>query len=86
MYVLNIFIFVSKQSMHRCFAHVINLGVVDVMGEITQVAVIETTTAIWEFDPDLPGNRIMGGLLDVIAALRTLAVKVCLSLLHLSDA
>ncbi|KAH9058016.1 hypothetical protein EDB83DRAFT_2520902 [Lactarius deliciosus] len=41
-----------------------------------KIAVVETTTVIWEYDPDLPGNRILGGLLDVIAAIRTLAVKI----------
>jgi hypothetical protein len=46
------------------------------MGHITKIAAVETATAIWEYDPDLPGNRILGGSLDVIAAIRTLAVKV----------
>jgi hypothetical protein len=60
----------------RCLAHIVNLGVVAVMGHITKIAAVETTTAIWEYDPDLPDNRILGGSLDVIAAIRTLAVKV----------
>jgi hypothetical protein len=68
----NPFIFIP-----RCLAHVVNLGNIDVMKHITKIAAVETTTAIWEFDPDLPGNRILGGSLDVIAAIRTLAVKVC---------
>ncbi|KAH9058984.1 hypothetical protein EDB83DRAFT_2315880 [Lactarius deliciosus] len=59
----------------RCLAHVVNLGNIDVMAHITKIAVVETTTAIWEYDPDLPGNRILGGSLDVIAAIHTLAVK-----------
>jgi hypothetical protein len=46
------------------------------MGHITKIAAVETTSAIWEYDPDLPDNRILGGSLDVIAAIRTLAVKV----------
>lgn len=53
------------------------------MGRITQIAAIETTTAIWEYDPDLPNNRIMNGSLDAVAALRTLAVKVGFNLLDL---
>lgn len=68
--------FLILSDFSRCFAHVINLGVVDVMGCITQIAAIETTTAIWEYDPELANNRIMNGSLDAIAALRTLAVKV----------
>jgi hypothetical protein len=47
------------------------------MGHITKIAAVETTAAIWEYDPDLPNNQILGGSLDVIAAIRTLAVKVC---------
>ena len=46
------------------------------MSHITKIAAVETTSAIWEYDPDLPNNRILGGSLDVIAAIRTLAVKV----------
>jgi hypothetical protein len=47
------------------------------MSSITKIANVETTTAIWEFDPTLPNNRILGDSLDVIAAVRTLAIKVC---------
>jgi hypothetical protein len=36
---------------------------------------IETRTAIWEYDPDLPGNHLLGGSLDVIAAIRTLTIN-----------
>ena len=48
------------------------------MACITRMAAIETTTAIWDYDPDLPKNRIMNGSLpvDAVAALRTLSVKV----------
>jgi hypothetical protein len=56
---------------------VVNLGNIDMMKHITKIAAVETTTAIWEFDPEVPGNWILGGSLDVIAAIRTLAVKVC---------
>jgi hypothetical protein len=56
---------------------VVNLANVAVMGHITKIAVIENTNAIWEYDPELPNNRVLGGSLDVVAALRTLVVKVC---------
>ncbi|KAF8868046.1 hypothetical protein BD779DRAFT_1684807 [Infundibulicybe gibba] len=59
-----------------CLAHVINLTTVDVMSHITKIAAVETTTAIWEYDPSLPGNCVLGESLDVIATIRTLAVKV----------
>jgi hypothetical protein len=46
------------------------------MSHITKLAAIETTSAIWEFDPSEPGNRVLGGGVDVIATIRTLAIKV----------
>jgi hypothetical protein len=59
-----------------CLGHVINLGNVDVMGHITKIAAVENATAIWEYDPTREDNRVLGGSLDVIAAIRTLAIKV----------
>jgi hypothetical protein len=50
------------------------------MKNITQIAAVETATAIWEYDPTLPDNRVLGGSLDVIAAIRTLAIKVSLDI------
>jgi hypothetical protein len=49
------------------------------MARITKIAAVETTTAIWEYDPSLSDNRVLGGSLDVIAAIRTLAIKACLN-------
>src|SRR6266849_3051575 len=46
------------------------------MGHITKIAAVENTTAIWEYDPDLYDNCVLGGSLDVIAAVRTIAIKV----------
>lgn len=63
-------------SYPRCLEHVINLATVAVMGSITKIAAIENAQAIWEFDPTLDGNRVLGGSLDVIAAIRTIAIKV----------
>jgi len=60
----------------RCLGHVINLGNVDVMSNVTKIAAVENATAIWEYDPTLENNRVLGGSLDVIAAIRTLAIKV----------
>ncbi|KAF8057816.1 hypothetical protein FPV67DRAFT_1400203, partial [Lyophyllum atratum] len=34
-----------------CLEHVVNLANVDVMDHITKLAAIETTSAIWEYDP-----------------------------------
>jgi hypothetical protein len=55
---------------------VVNLAEVAVMTHITKIAAVETATAIWEYDPSLPDNRVLNGSLDVIAAIRTLAIKV----------
>lgn len=60
----------------RCLEHVVNLANVALMGHITKIAAVETQTAIWEYDPDEPDNRVLGGSLDVIAAIRTIAIKV----------
>lgn len=66
----------SARSFLRCLAHVVNLGNVDVMTHITKIAVVENAMAIWEYDPSCEDNRVLGGSLDVIAAIRTLAIKV----------
>jgi hypothetical protein len=52
------------------------------MGHITKIAAIETTSAIWEYDPLLLDNCMLGGLLDVISAICTIAIKVCHVLLY----
>ena len=46
------------------------------MSHIIKITAVETATAIWEYDPDLPDNRVLGGSLDVIAAVQTVAIKV----------
>jgi hypothetical protein len=46
------------------------------MGHITKIAGVKNATAIWEYDPTHEDNRVLGGSLDVIAAIRTLAIKV----------
>jgi hypothetical protein len=60
----------------RCLEHVINLANIAVMSHITKIAAVENQTAIWEYDPDEADNRVLGGSLDVIAAIRTIAIKV----------
>lgn len=46
------------------------------MSVITRTVAIETTTAIWEYNPMPPNNRVLGDSLDVVAAIRTLAIKI----------
>ena len=60
-----------------CLRHVVQLSNVSFMGRIMRVATIENANAIWEYDPTLPENRVLSGSLDVIIAVRTLAIKVC---------
>ena len=61
-----------------CLVHVVNLGITNVMAVLTKTATIETMSAIWEYDPTLPGSCVLGDALDVIAAVHTLAIKVSL--------
>ena len=56
--------------------HVVNLGLTDFMSIITRLATIETTMAIWEYDPTLPQNRLLEGSIDVVAALQMLVIKI----------
>ena len=67
--------------MNSCLEHVTHPANTAVMGKITKISIIDTTNAIWEFNSSLSRNRILGNdrelLLDVIAALHTLIIKVC---------
>jgi hypothetical protein len=53
------------------------------MSHITKIAAAENATAIWEYDPTRPDNRVLGGSLDVIAAIRTLAIKVSIYIIYI---
>ena len=66
----------ANPFLHRCFGHVVNIANVAIMGHITRIAAVENATAIWEYNPELPGNRVLGGSLDVIGSIRTIAIKV----------
>jgi len=46
------------------------------MSQLTKIVVMQTMSAIWEYDPDLQDNCVLSGSLDVIAAICTLAIKV----------
>ncbi|KAF8230233.1 hypothetical protein L208DRAFT_1123454, partial [Tricholoma matsutake] len=59
-----------------CLEHVVNLANIDVMAHITKIAAVEMATAIWEYDPEMPANRVFSRSLDVIATIRTLAIKI----------
>ena len=49
------------------------------MDHITKITAVETATVIWEDDSSLFDNHVLNGSLDVIAAIRTLAIKVCIT-------
>src|SRR6266404_8972495 len=72
-----IYSFNSLQHRLPCLAHVINLSVIAIMSTITKIANVENMSSIWDFNPTLPKSHIFEGSLDVITAVRTLAVKVC---------
>jgi hypothetical protein len=72
----NIHTFQADQHRLPCLAHVINLAIVAIMSELTKTAAAETAAAVWDFDPTLPGNQVLGDRLDVVAAIRTLTVKI----------
>ncbi|KAF8231985.1 hypothetical protein L208DRAFT_1124835, partial [Tricholoma matsutake] len=59
-----------------CLEHVVNLANINIMAHITKIMAMETATAIWEYDPDIPANCGFGGSLDVIATICTLAIKI----------
>ena len=60
----------------RCLEHIVNLAIVAIMGSITKIAAIENAQAIWEYDPTIDDNRVLGGSLDIIAAIRTITIKI----------
>ncbi|KAH8982299.1 hypothetical protein EDB83DRAFT_2241624, partial [Lactarius deliciosus] len=47
----NLPVWSARENQLMCLGHVVNLGTIDVMGHITKIAAVETTTAIWEYDP-----------------------------------
>ncbi len=49
------------------------------MSKVTQMAVVESKQAIWEYNPTA-AESIINGKLDMIAVIHTLAVKVSLNL------
>jgi len=65
-----------RQCIVSCLEHVINLANIDVMAHITKIAAVETTTVIWEYNPEMTTNHMFSGSLDVITAIHTLAIKV----------
>ena len=71
-----IYSFNSIQHCLPCLALVLNLAIIDIMAEITWIDHITTMAAIWGFDPMPPTNHIMNNSLDVVAAIRTLAIKI----------
>ena len=48
------------------------------MKHITKITIVENATSIWEYDSSQDNNCVLGGSLDVIAAIQTLAIKVCI--------
>ncbi|KAG1906590.1 uncharacterized protein F5891DRAFT_975363 [Suillus fuscotomentosus] len=72
----HIYNFNTTQQYLPCLAHMVNLAITDIMSVITYITNIETTTTIWEIDPLLPNNHVLGDLLDIVAVVHTLAIKI----------
>lgn len=53
----------------------IQLGIEAFMSVVTQIALVESKQAIWDYNPLSQGSAVVGGL-DVIAIIRTLVIKV----------
>ena len=68
--------FNADQHRLPCLAHVVNLAITDFMSVVTKLAHVKTTTTIWEFDPTLSQNRVLDNTIDVVAVIRTLAIKI----------
>ena len=60
----------------RCLGHVIALTELAIMSAIAKIGATQNTMAIWEYDPALEDNRVLGSQLNVIVAIRTLTIKV----------
>lgn len=80
----HIYSFNTLQHCLPCLTHVINLAVTNFMSVITHITHVETTTAIWEFDPSLPENKVLGNSLDVITVIQTLVIKIQASCQHIA--
>ena len=65
----HIYTFNSNTQHLPCLAHVVNLTITDFMSVVTRIGSVETASAIWEFDPSLPSNRILHDSLDVISTI-----------------
>ena len=72
----HIYSFDSDAQRLPCLAHVVNLAITNFMSAITNIASVETTSAIWEFDPSVSMNHIPGDSLDVVSAVQMLAIKI----------
>ncbi|KAG6904864.1 hypothetical protein DXG01_006651, partial [Tephrocybe rancida] len=66
----------TSKNQLPCLEHVCNIASVDVMGHITKIKAIDTTSAIWDYSPGDHENRVLNGWLDVITTIQTLSIKL----------
>lgn len=64
------------KTTYSCFGHVVQLGIEDFKGKITQVTIAENKQAIWDYGPSDPQSLVDGDL-DVIVVIQMLIIKVC---------
>ena len=46
------------------------------MNIVTKIAAVKTSNAMWEYDPNDPSNNVVGGGMDIMAAIQMIAIKV----------
>lgn len=73
----NIYSFNPDQHQLPYLTYVLYLAIMAVMSAFMNVLAVGTTTVIWEFDLPLLDNHILNDSLDIVAAICTLAIKVC---------
>ena len=79
-----IYSFNADQHRLPCLTHVINLAIMDFMNTITKIAHVEITIAIWEFDPILSQNQVLGNALNIVAVIQMLVIKIQASGQHIA--
>ncbi len=65
-----------REYTSSCLAHVVNLAISDFMSTVMKTSIIETCNVIWDYNPEDPSASISMGSRDLIAMIRTLAIKI----------
>ena len=66
----------ANQHCLPCLTHIVNLAITEFMNVVMKITHVETTVAIWEFNPTLTQNQVLGSALDIVAVVQVLAIKI----------